>query len=39
MDRAQIAHVRTQRIPVVSGLREGLTAIDRIARWAAARNP
>jgi acyl-CoA synthetase (NDP forming) len=39
MDRAQIAHLRTQRIPVVSGLREGLTAIDRIARWAMPRNP
>lgn len=39
MDRAQIAHLRAQRIPVVSGLREGLTAIDRIARWAMPRNP
>ena len=39
MDRAQIAYLRTQRIPVVSGLREGLTAIDRIARWAMPRNP
>ncbi len=39
MDRDQIAHLRTQRIPVVSGLREGLTAIDRIARWAMPRNP
>ena len=39
MDRAQIVHLRTQRIPVVGGLREGLTAIDRLARWAAPRNP
>ena len=38
MDRTQIAHLRTQRIPVVSGLREGLTAIDRIARWAMPRD-
>jgi acetate---CoA ligase (ADP-forming) len=39
MDRAQIARLRAQRIPVVSGLREGLTAIDRLARWTMARNP
>ena len=38
MDRAQIAELREQRIPVVGGLREGLTAIDRLARWAAPRN-
>ncbi len=39
MDRAQIARLREQGIPVVGGLREGLTAIDRLARWAASRNP
>jgi acyl-CoA synthetase (NDP forming) len=39
MDRAQIAHLRKEGIPVVGGLREGLTAIDRLARWAAPRNP
>ena len=39
MDRAQIAHLRTQHIPVVCGLREGLTAIDGLARWATPRNP
>jgi acetate---CoA ligase (ADP-forming) len=39
MDRAQIARLRAERIPVVGGLREGLTAIDRLARWTMARNP
>ena len=38
MDRAQIAHLGQLGVPVVGGLREGLTAIDRLARWAGARN-
>ena len=39
MDRAQIAHLRAQNVPVVGGLREGLAAIDRLARWAVSFNP
>ena len=39
MDRAQIAWLRTLGVPVVGGLGEGLVAIDRLARWAVARNP
>jgi acetate---CoA ligase (ADP-forming) len=32
MDRAQIAHLRELGVPVVGGLREGIGAIDRLAR-------
>jgi acetate---CoA ligase (ADP-forming) len=39
MDRSMIAHLRGLRVPVVGGLREGLVAIDRLARWSARRNP
>jgi acetate---CoA ligase (ADP-forming) len=39
MDRVQVAHLRALGVPVVGGLREGLTAIDRLARRAAPRNP
>jgi acyl-CoA synthetase (NDP forming) len=35
MDRAQAARLREQGIAVVGGIREGLGAIDRLARWAA----
>jgi acetate---CoA ligase (ADP-forming) len=38
MDGTQIAHLRGLGIPVVGGLREGLVAIDRLARWAGSRN-
>ncbi len=33
--RAQIARLRETGIPTVGGIREGLGAIDRLARWAA----
>ncbi|MBV8120418.1 MAG: hypothetical protein JO081_10855, partial [Alphaproteobacteria bacterium] len=39
MDRIQITHLRELGIPVVGGLREGLVAIDGLARWSACRNP
>jgi acyl-CoA synthetase (NDP forming) len=39
MDRTQIAHLRGLGVPVVGGLREGLVAIDGLARWSAYRNP
>lgn len=38
MDSSQIAFLRARGIPVVGGLREGLAAIDRVARWAAPYN-
>jgi len=38
-DRTLIAHLREQGVPVVGGLREGLAAVDRLARWGAPRNP
>jgi acetate---CoA ligase (ADP-forming) len=38
MDHAQIAHLRGLGVPIVGGLREGLIAIDRLARWAGFRN-
>jgi hypothetical protein len=38
MDRSQIARMRAAGIAVVVGLREGLVAIERLARWAALRN-
>jgi acetate---CoA ligase (ADP-forming) len=38
MDRAQTAMLRAKGIAVVGGLREGLAAIDRLARFAAAQN-
>jgi acyl-CoA synthetase (NDP forming) len=34
MNRAQVAHLRAAGIPVVGGIREGLGAIDRLARYA-----
>jgi acetate---CoA ligase (ADP-forming) len=34
MDRMQVAHLRGLGVPIVGGLREGLIAIDRLARWA-----
>jgi hypothetical protein len=34
MNREQVAHLRKAGIPVVGGLREGLGAIDRLARQA-----
>jgi acetate---CoA ligase (ADP-forming) len=34
MDRAQTARLRAKGIAVIGGLREGLAAIDRLARWA-----
>jgi acetate---CoA ligase (ADP-forming) len=37
MNREQVAHLRTAGIPVVGGLREGLAAIDRVARNAISR--
>ena len=38
MDRAVAAQLRAHGIPVVGGLREGLTAIDRLARLASRAN-
>jgi acetate---CoA ligase (ADP-forming) len=38
MDRGQVADLRELGIPIVGGLREGLIAIDRLARWAGSRN-
>ena len=37
MNREQVAHLRKAGIPVVGGLREGLGAIDRLARQATTR--
>jgi acetate---CoA ligase (ADP-forming) len=37
MNREQVAHLRAAGIPVVGGLREGLVAIDRLARNATSR--
>jgi acyl-CoA synthetase (NDP forming) len=37
MNREQVAHLRAAGIPVVGGLREGLAAIDRVARNAISR--
>jgi acetate---CoA ligase (ADP-forming) len=39
MDRGQTAALRAQGIAVVGGFREGLAAIDRLARWAATPKP
>jgi acyl-CoA synthetase (NDP forming) len=39
MDSTQVAQLRARGIPAVGGLREGLAAIDRLARWAAPHNP
>ena len=38
MDRALVAQLRERGIAVVSGLREGLSAIDRLARLASRAN-
>jgi acyl-CoA synthetase (NDP forming) len=38
MDREQLAQMRAHGIPVVGGLREGLRAVDRLARWPLAQN-
>src|SRR5260370_35604775 len=35
MNREHVAHLRAAGIPVVGGIREGLAAIDRLARGAA----
>ena len=37
MNREQVAHLRKAGIPVVGGIREGLGAIDRLARQATTR--
>lgn len=37
MNREQVSHLRSARIPVVGGIREGLAAIDRLARNATSR--
>jgi hypothetical protein len=37
MNREQVAHLHAAGIPVVGGLREGLVAIDRLARNATLR--
>jgi acyl-CoA synthetase (NDP forming) len=37
MNREQVAYLRAAGIPVVGGIREGLGAIDRLARHAAAK--
>jgi hypothetical protein len=34
MNREQVGYLRAAGIPVVGGIREGLTAIDRLARYA-----
>jgi acetate---CoA ligase (ADP-forming) len=34
MNREQVAYLRAAGIPVVGGIREGLAAIDRLARYA-----
>jgi acyl-CoA synthetase (NDP forming) len=34
MNREQVAYLRAANIPVVGGIREGLAAIDRLARYA-----
>lgn len=33
MNREQVAHLRAAGIPVIGGIREGLAAIDRLARY------
>ena len=38
MDRQLVAHLRARGIAVVGGLREGLSAIDRLARFASRTN-
>jgi acetate---CoA ligase (ADP-forming) len=38
MDRQLVAHLRARGIAVVGGLREGLSAIDRLARFASRAN-
>jgi acetate---CoA ligase (ADP-forming) len=38
MDRAVVAQLRAHGISVIGGLREGLTAIDRLARFASRAN-
>jgi hypothetical protein len=38
LDRAVVARLRADGIAVVGGLREGLTAIDRLARLAGRAN-
>ena len=38
MDRTIAAQLRAHGIPIVGGLREGLTAIDRLARLASRSN-
>jgi hypothetical protein len=38
MDRAIVEQLRAHGIAVVGGLREGLTAIDRLARFASRTN-
>jgi hypothetical protein len=35
MDRAHIGLLREAGIPVIAGIREGLGAVDKLARWAA----
>jgi hypothetical protein len=37
MNREQVAHLRKAGIAVVGGIREGLGAIDRLARQATTR--
>jgi hypothetical protein len=37
MNREQVARLRKAGIAVVGGIREGLGAIDRLARWAPTR--
>jgi acetate---CoA ligase (ADP-forming) len=39
MEQALAARLRAAGIAVVGGLREGLVAIDRLARWSATHNP
>ena len=38
MDRQLVAYLRARGIAVVGGLREGLSAIDRLARFASRAN-
>jgi acyl-CoA synthetase (NDP forming) len=37
MNREQVAYLRAAGIPVLGGIREGLAAIDRVARYAATK--
>jgi hypothetical protein len=40
MERAHVSYLREAGIPVIAGIREGLGAVDKLARWGARKpNP